>query len=229
MDTPIRPRWDLATLRKHVRQTTEDPTVALAYISSVSNTGVIFQYHIGLAFDALKRIPIPENGSEVSAFEAIIDPSREHMQDLLVIRANVLSCIHLVRNAYDLFAQLCNALLLAQPLDESKATLYMVRKSLPRSPLKDLLDSIASSEWFRYVNDYSNTSKHRALVQQSMFLSLEDGVGGVRTVAFSHDGREYPAYELMELLEGILELKNQIVHCGNALNDLLLAQPSWRG
>lgn len=193
----------------------------MAFISSVADTDMIFRYHFDLAKEALDRIDLPKEGVTVSAFETVFMGSKRQSLDLLAIRANVLACIHCVRNGYDHFAQLCNILLLDSQLSPSVATLYKVRVNLPQSSLKVLLDEIAASHWFKYVNDFSNTSKHRALVQQSLHLSFADGIAGVRTEAFSHE-RDYPAYMVGELLEGILELKNQIVPCGVALNESVL-------
>ena len=137
---------------------------------------------------------------------------------MLVVRANVLACIHTVRNAYEHLAQLCNALLIAPPISIEACDLRKVHKRLPPSTLRKELDVLLESQWFQYVAAYSNASKHRSLVQQSLHLSFSDGVAGVRAESFTHD-KDYPPYMVGDLLEGILEVKNHIIACGRALND----------
>jgi hypothetical protein len=141
---------------------------------------------------------------------------------MLVVRANVIASIHTVRNAYDHLAQLCNALLVSPSIPVDECTLHKVRKRLLPSTLKRELDTLSSSPWFLYLAAYSNTSKHRALVQQSIHLSYTDGVAGLRAEAFTHDQR-YGPYMVGDLLEGILFVKNQILVCGRALNSQVLA------
>ncbi len=216
--------WNLQWLRSEVRGRYVDPDTILAYITSVQDTNAIFKYHFTGARDTLKRLELPERGITVSVFERALEGSKQQDTDLLAIRANILACIQALRNGYDHFAQLCNALLIDPPIDESKVTLYQVRQRLPSGELKDLLFAVATSPWFKYIHDYTNTSKHRALVSQSLHLNFEDGIAGVRTEAFSHDGQDYPAYLVPDLLKGILELKNQIVPLGVALNAAVAAR-----
>ena len=83
--------------------------------------------------------------------------------------------------------------------------------------LKQKLDMLSASEWFRYVAAYSNTSKHRTLIQQSLHLSFADGTAGLRAAGFTHD-QTYSSYMVGDLLKGILLVKNQILVCGKALN-----------
>jgi hypothetical protein len=140
---------------------------------------------------------------------------------MLVVRANVIACIHTVRNAYDHLAQLCNALVLIPPITVKDCDFNKVRRRLPQSELLDEFDRLGDSDWFKYVAAYSNTSKHRALVQQSFHLSYANGTAGLRAESFQHD-QSYPSYMIGELLEGILEVKNNIIACGRALNKLVL-------
>lgn len=189
----------------------------LAFVSSLDWADQIFRYHFVLARDALKRIPIDEDPESVANFELLLSLSEEQSYALLETRANVLACIHTVRNAYEHFAQLCNALLLEPKIPVDECALYKVRARLPDSELKHELDLLVGSGWFKYVAAYSNTSKHRALVQQSLHLSFADGVAGVRAEGFTHDA-DYPPHMIGDLLEGVLSVKNQIVTCGNALS-----------
>jgi hypothetical protein len=143
--------------------------------------------------------------------------SDEHNWNMLVVRANVIACIHTVRNAYDHLAQLCNALLVYPPIPVGKCDFHRVLDRLPQSVLKQELEMLSASQWFKYVAAYSNTSKHRALIQQSLHLSYIDGIAGLRAEGFTHD-QTYAPYMVGDLLEGILWVKNHILACGKALN-----------
>lgn len=151
----------------------------------------------------------------------MFSPSEEHDHNTLVVRANVIACIHTVRNAYDHLAQLLNALLLTPPLPIKDCDFHKVRKLLPQSDLRQELDTLSESPWFKYVAAYSNTSKHRSLVQQSLHLSFADGIAGLRAEGFEH-GEAYSAYMVGDLLDGILEVKNRIIDFGLVLNSQVL-------
>lgn len=212
-----RPRWNLKVVREHAHRHCPDRRTVLAFVTSLDWSDQIFRYHFVLARDALKRLPVDEDPASIANFELLLRLSVDHSHALLETRANVLACIHTVRNAYEHFAQLCNALLLEPQIPIDECGLYKVRARLPDSELKHELDVLAGSDWFKYIAAYSNTSKHRALVQQNMHLSFAEGVAGVRVEGFTHD-KDYPPHMVGDLLEGVLGVKNQIITCGNALN-----------
>ena len=199
-----------------------DRKLVLSAISSLDWSDRIFRYHFCEARDALRAIPIDKDDpASIKNHELLFMSSEEHEHSMLVVRANVIACIHTVRNAYDHLAQLCNALLLSPSIPVEKCDFHRVREQLQPSPLKQELDTLSASPWFKYVAAYSNTSKHRALVQQSMHLSYIDGVAGLRAEAFTHD-QTYGPYMVGDLLEGILQVKNHILACGKALNAQVL-------
>lgn len=209
-------------MREHVRRAPGDRKFILSAISSLDWSDRIFRYHFCEARDALRAIPIDKDDpASVKNHELLFMSSEEHEYNMLVVRANVIACIHTVRNAYDYLAQLCNALLITPAIPVEKCDFHKVRDQLPQSPLRQELESLSTSPWFKYVAAYSNTSKHRALVQQSMHLSYARGVAGLRAEAFTHD-QSYGSYMVGDLLEGILEVKNHILVCGKALNAQVL-------
>ena len=209
--------WNLKALREHVQQLQGDRQFILSVISSLDWSDRIFRYHFCEARDALRALPIDEDPSSIKNHELLFLSSDEHDQNMLIVRANVVACIHTVRNAYDHLAQLCNALLISPVLPIEKCDFYKVRERLPQSNLRHELDTLSESQWFKYIAAYSNTSKHRALVQQSLHLSYADGVAGLRAESFTHD-QTYGPYMVGDLLEGILWVKNHIIACGRALN-----------
>lgn len=209
--------WNLKELRDHVRRLPGDRQFILSAISSLDWSDRIFRYHFCEARDALRAIPIDNDPNSIKNHELMFSSSDEHDWNMLVVRANVIACIHTVRNAYDHLAQLCNALLVSPPIPVDKCDFHKVRDRLPQSALKQELDMLSASQWFKYVAAYSNTSKHRTLIQQSLHLSYADGTAGLRAEGFTHD-QAYAPYMVGDLLEGILWVKNHILACGKALN-----------
>lgn len=214
--------WNFKELRDHVRRTADDPQSVLNLIASLDWSDRLFRYHFCTARDTIRAVPLDDDPSSVISLDRVFRSAEQNDHELLVVRANVLACIHTVRNAYDHLAQLCNATLLAPPIPVERCDLHRLHKRLPPSDLRDELDALTGSHWFKYVSAYSNASKHRALVQQGLHLSFADGVLGVRVDGFTHD-QDYPPYMVGDLLEGVLGVKNQIIACGCALNRLVLS------
>jgi hypothetical protein len=216
-----RPSWNLKELRDHVRTLPGDRKFMLDVIASLDWSNQIFQYHFQTARDALREIPVDDEPNMRSNLELLFSSSEEHDYRMLVIRANVLSCVHTTRNAYDHLAQIINALMLSSSIPIKDCDIKKVHRRLPSSKLHQEINNLLESHWFQYVAAYSNASKHRALVQQALYLSFSDGKAGIRAESFTHD-KVYPAYMVGDLLDGILEVKNHIVACGSALNSELL-------
>ena len=199
-----------------------DRDFVLSAISSLDWSDRIFRYHFCEARDALRAIPVDrDDPASFKNHELLFMSSEEHEKNMLIVRANVIACIHTVRNAYDHLAQLCNALLLSPTIPIDKCDFHKVRERLKPSQLKEEFCTLSASPWFKYIGAYSNTSKHRALVQQSIHLSYADGVAGIRAEAFTHD-QTYGPYMVGDLLEGVLQVKNHILACGKALNAQVL-------
>ena len=213
--------WNLGELREHVRTLPDESQIALSYISSMGWADQIFTYHFCEARDALRAIPVDKDPNSITNHELLFAPTPENDRNKLIVRANVIACIYTIRNAYDHFAQLCNALLLLPAIPVDECNFYKVKNRLPQSILKEELEQLSQSEWFKYIAAYSNTSKHRALVQQSMHISFVNGTAGIRADGFVHDQAHEPRL-ISDLLEGVLEVKNQIIVCGRALNAQVL-------
>lgn len=164
--------WNLKELRDYVRRLPGDRQFVLNVISSLDWSDQIFRYHFFEARDTLRAIPIDKDPNSIKNHELMFSSSDEHDWNMLVVRANVIACIHTVRNAYDHLAQLCNALLVVPQIPVEKCDLHKVRDRLPQSALRQELDMLTASQWFKYVAAYSNTSKHRVLVQQDLIFLM---------------------------------------------------------
>ena len=93
---------------------------------------------------------------------------------------------------------------------------------LPESPLREHVSSTLSSHWYRYVVAFVNTAKHRRLVEHLFSVSVEENRAGVRVGSFSYESESFPAYWGTEVLEGAIEVKNQVVGAGRFLNKAVL-------
>lgn len=89
---------------------------------------------------------------------------------------------------------------------------------MPASSLTSRLEVLLQSDWYNYVAAFTNTSKHRQLVQHLMTVSIEENRAGIRLAAFTYGNRSFKAYWAHEVLCGAIEVKNGIIECGRLLN-----------
>ena len=214
--------WNLEELRAHVRKTRGEHEL-LEVIHSLDRAIAIFRYHLVTARDALKGIVDEENptGMENTSFVfGASDRQGEYARAKVVNEANVIACIHTSRNIFDIFAHLANGLLLEPPIPLHLCDVVKVQSALPESELKSQLGDLLGSDWFNYVVGFVNTTKHRRLVQHQFSVSFEHGMSGIRLGSFEYKGRAFPSYWGTEVLQGALEVKNRIVDCGRALNQV---------
>ena len=73
-----------------------------------------------------------------------------------------------------------------------------------------------------YTSTFTNTIKHRQLVQHLVSISFVDNIVGIKVGAFEYGGVSYQAYWANEFLQGVIDLKNDIVGLGRTLSRSLL-------
>jgi hypothetical protein len=139
-----------------------------------------------------------------------------------VNQAHTLAAFHAVRSMYDIFSQLINQLLLDGKLDISACNIHRATDAMPKSELKSRLETLLESDWFKYVSAFTNTSKHKTLVGHGLNIDLQKNIAAVRFRAFEFKGVSYPPYTSQQALQGLLEVKNEIVFSGRELNQSLL-------
>lgn len=143
----------------------------------------------------------------------------------IVSEAHIIGCLHTARGIWDLFAQLLNALVLPQPLSVATCDIGRVAEALPPSPLKDAVNRSIESNWYLYVMAFTNTTKHRRLVQHLVSVSFAEQRSGIKLAAFKYNRRAFPAYWDTEVLQGAIEVKNGINECGRLLNAAIRHSP----
>lgn len=147
----------------------------------------------------------------------------EYNQAKLISEAHILGCIHCARAMFDVFSHLVNGLVLGNAISVRDCTIKSVAERLPDSQLKTELKTLLKHHWFRYVDGFINTAKHRGLVQHAFQVSFVGEKAGVHLAGFEYKGTKFPPYSVDELLAGVLEVKNRIVDCGRSLNRHVIA------
>jgi hypothetical protein len=216
--------WNLDQLRKHVRATHAEPDPVLELIFSIDRSTRIFRYHMATARDAMKGIVNETDSGDTDTLLLVFGTS-EKQGDFeyakVVSEAHFIGCLHTARGLWDLFAQLMNALVLTAPLPVAACDIHRVAAALPQSHLKTKVDALLASHWYRYVQSYINTTKHRRLVQHLISVSWAENRAGIKFGAFTYGNQSFKEYWGTEVLEGAIEVKNSIIACGRLLNSEL--------
>jgi len=135
--------------------------------------------------------------------------------------ANIIGAIHNVRIMWEQFAQLVNYLLLDRKFSDSEVSLHRVVLEIATisdyEDLKQDLKELKASNWYKYVSSFSNVMKHRNLIEMSFNISHQ--WDGFTFSAFKYGGQTYNKTDSQELLEGIIDLCNRLIDCGNSLNE----------
>lgn len=222
--------WNLPALRSHVESLGETKRHLLAAVESIDRYKKIFRYHVSTAIHSMDGIlneKDPYDPINLRSTLGTFLETAEFRRAEVICDANVLGCMHAARSLFDVFSHLVNELVLGGILSPRDCDLRKVIQKLAPSQLKSDLELLKDSKWFRYVSAYVNAAKHRFLVSQSTHLAFDVEFVGVRIASFEFDGDSYPEISLRELLLGVIEVKNQIIKCGNTLNSQLnVSEPS---
>jgi len=215
--------WDISILRRYIYDSLESSQRLLEVVDAIARYDWIFQYHFITARDAMKGIihnDAPNNIKNIEFLFGLHKQQAEFNQANLISEAHILGCIHCVRSMYDIFSHLVNKLIINENdrLDIGDCDIKRIENVLASSDLKTKLGQLLSSHWFRYIDAFVNTAKHRGLVQHKFQVSFINEDSGIRLAPFEYRRREFPSYSVDELLKGVLEVKNHIVECGRLLN-----------
>lgn len=225
----MRRSWDLSILREYIRSFSSNQQWLLSTVDSVSQSLLIYQYHKKLARNAFAAYQVEQDPDGLKMFVgAMMMGTDDQLEDAkLASEANLIAAINITRNTFDIFAQLLNALALPSPLCVEHCTISKVRDSLPEGTLKAEVTRVTRLPWFRYMSGFSNTIKHRQLVSHEPSSKHHPSTneylgGGAEVAAFEHQKRKFKSYWVQEVLEGTVEMHNEIVTLGIALNEWCL-------
>ncbi|GAB2878143.1 hypothetical protein GCM10027046_02630 [Uliginosibacterium flavum] len=216
--------WNLKELRTYIHSQRNADRLTLELIDSVNRNNSIFEYHMVTARDALKGILNYEEPQGVDNLMLILGCSdrREKFHCANVVsEANLISCIHTARSLLENFAQLVNRISLESSIDVADCTPQKVAAKLPNGELKTKFEELLSSHWFKYTSAFTNTIKHRQLVQHQVAISFVDNVVGIKIGAFEYRDTRYQACWANEFLQGVIDLKNGTIGLGQSLNRTL--------
>lgn len=211
--------WDLKELRAYAKRTSDTATLEL--INSIDRSNLVFEYHFFTARDALKGILNFEEPQAVENGMFILggsDRQEEFAYAKVASEANLISCIYTARSLLETFAQLVNRIALGSAIEVSKCTPKTVVDKLPTGELKIKLQELLVSDWFSYTSAFTNTVKHRQLIQHQASISFIDNVVGIKIGAFNYEKSSYPAYWINEVLQGAITVKNEVIALGQILN-----------
>ncbi|QBQ53383.1 hypothetical protein [Nitrosococcus wardiae] len=214
-------RWNLEELREYVRNS-KDSARMLNVIRSIDRSNAIFNYHVFTALNALDSIVGDSDSTDIEMMKYVFcihEKQEEKTKADLVSEASIISSIYTIRAIYDMFSHLVNGLVLAGKFTERECNLKKVVKNLSHSTLQSKLDFLLDSSWFKYVDGFVNTTKHRNLVSHSFTVCFQENKVGAKIAGFTYENVAHQSYWARELLEGIVSVKNDLIACGNSLND----------
>lgn len=218
--------WDIAELRGYIDASLESNHRLYGVVNAIARYDWIFQYHFSTARDAMKGIMHYDDPHGIKNMEFVFglhEQQIEFNQAKLISEAHILGCIHCVRAMYDIFSHLVDVLILNEKIGIKNCDIKKIEKALPSSGLKTELRKLLNSKWFKYIDAFINTAKHRGLVQHEFRISFVDETSGIRLAPFKYDKKEFDTYSTKELLKGVLEVKNRIAVCGQILNTQVIS------
>ncbi len=216
--------WSILALKRQIERGSGDTRELVRILDSVGRYVDIFEYHKGLARDAMKVV-VQDNPHGMENLRFVLGGSErqhEYKRAKIASEANILASIHAARALVDVFAFLVNALVLGSRIPATRCDIRSVSAVLPNSPMAARLNQLLNSHWFNYVSAFVNTAKHRHLVPHGFWVELELGAAGIRLEGFEYNDVSYPAYSVEDLLHGVIEVRNSVVDCGKLLNQEVL-------
>jgi len=122
---------------------------------------------------------------------------------------------------WEQFAFLVHDMLIEQKLpihtvDMNKVTKMLAENRSNNPGLVNSLDELLNSDWYQYMVSFTNTIKHRQLIE--MHFNVSNQWDGFRFSAFNYKGRCFEQKSSAEIIDGVLEVCNHIIDSGNHLN-----------
>lgn len=154
----------------------------------------------------------------------MLGTDKKFEESKLASEANLIAAINITRNTFDILAQLVNSLAVPQPLAIERCDIIKVREALLASNLKAEITRVTQLAWYRYLTGFSNTIKHRQLILHTPSSKHEEEtgkyLGGAAEIApFDYRNEKFKSYWVQEVLEGTVEMHNEIVSLGISLNE----------
>lgn len=222
--------WNLDVLHLHAKTLGAQGEALVEVVDSIGEYIDIFLYHFASARDAMKGLVFEEDPTGMKNLQYIFgtaEKQTEFNHAKIRSQAHIVAVANTTRALYDVFSHLVNGFVLGNALATGACNIHGATEKVPRSTLKQHLDELLKSFWFEYLSAFTNVVKHRKFVRQGFSVAFDGSPHGVRIEGFEYNGRSFDEYAAMDFLAGVLEVKNRVVSCGRALNDVVIvAQPT---
>lgn len=229
MEPHAKETWNLKEIRDYIdcieNLSAQNKKHLVEIVNSIDRYVLIFRYHGRLIYKELAAHFKNEEISDPEKFSLVMGLSPRqaaYEYSWIACEANFISCVHTVRNMYDVFSQIVNSLILNNSISPEKCNILRVKNELQPSTLKNEINKLLESEWFGYVGALSNTIKHHRFIKGTPRITLADNRFELRMNGFEYKGKTYDDYWISDALKGIESVQNQIINCGNILNNELL-------
>lgn len=213
--------WNIEQLRDYIKQHYSSDSTLVAIVNSLVRYTLIYAYHRKTAIEAMEGVVNEDDPDIKESIDLVFGRSEQQTQyhrAKIANEANLFGAIHSTRAMFDIFAQLVNGLILRNKFEIGKCDLCKVTDRLESSDLKNHLFELRQSFWFRYVQAFVNTIKHRRLMTHRFSVNIEAGIASFYVDGFSYKDEKFKKYSDKEILQGTLDVNKRIVDCGNALN-----------
>lgn len=214
--------WNLKELRDQIFVKKGERKDLIELVNAVGDSINVFKYHLVTARDSLKPFAQSEDATDLRHFEYVFgaaDNQNEYEWAKLTNQSNVIAAIYTTRSLFDIFSQLVRGCLLESNISIEKCNIHVVRDHLRPGDLRSCLDALLNSNGFKYINDFSNISKHRSMISFGASINLVENRAGVQFKSFKYGSRHHPKMWSHDVLELVLQTKNTIINAGNALNE----------
>ncbi len=218
--------WNLAWLREYSNHNKSIRNRVNQLLNSIDNCVNIFRFHLWAAKDDMNQFFVDGDRAEIEHFELLVgvsERSHEFESAKIAKQANIIAACHSVRALYDLFSQLIRILILEDKIKEQDCNIARVRNQLSDGELKSYICQLLDSQSYQYIEAFINVTKHRYLLQAGTQLSTIDNKITFRFMPFRYRGKDYPSHSSTEVLELVLDAKNELIKAGRLLNSSLAA------
>jgi hypothetical protein len=147
----------------------------------------------------------------------------------------IIGFAHIIHSVSDIMAQIIYYALnlkkkLGSEIPEQNRKLSTILKKLEKlnlaTNLQSLIEQYLNSPEYKYLNAYTNTIKHRSLIDRSYYLSaVPPYEHGFKIEEFKYKGENFSSKMSCDFTgSNFLELKKKIINIGNEINNFLEEQ-----
>jgi hypothetical protein len=228
------PTWKLNELRQLIEEqhSADHLQKANPHIDSVDwkiRAASYHSYAASNAFSAVFKEKEPPPSVVVKMMLTNGKEATDFYEARLIYEANVIACAQAMHSVSDIISHVILDSLAIRDADEENLDLKSIQKLLPESLLKSHVVRILGLDYFRYLQDFVNTSKHVRLVGSQYTVDLtgvEKIPHGVKFRQFECKGRPHKEKWGETFLQEMRQLSIEYVHLGCALNDYMVLAKS---